>query len=192
MDVSVELHDLVKTSDDIYFSKLMNNGEELIFQTKKNQVYLNKDKQKAKLTLDEESIKTIRAIAEEVIRITSENSKSWFDKEISIEDCNSIYKDAIVDSVLHCFFDENSVFFSCKDQFSIEDLECELKGIALLNCVGVVYTKTSFFIRWEISQFKIKTDKKSVNEYLIKDLDEHDRSLQDENIAKKLQDITLF
>ena len=48
MDVSVELHDLVKTSDDIYFSKLMNNSEELILQTKKNHVCLNKEKQKAK------------------------------------------------------------------------------------------------------------------------------------------------
>ena len=192
MEVSVELHDLVKTSENIYFSKMMNCGEELIFQTKKNTLSLNKEKLKAKLTLDEESIKIIKAIAEDVIRITSENSKEWFGKEICIDDCRSIYKDAIVDSVLHCFFDENSDFYSSKDHFSIDDIDSELSGIALLNCVGVVYTKTSFFIRWEISQFKIKTDKKSVNEYIIKDLEEHNRSLQDKDLAKKIQDVTLF
>ena len=75
----------------------------------------------------------------------------------------------------------------------MDEIDHELKGIALLNCVGVVYTKTSFFLRWEISQFKVKSERKNVNEeYLIKDLEEHSRSLKDENVIRKLNDITLF
>ena len=51
-------------------------------------------------------------------------------------------------------------FYKTKNtQVSIEDLPTELEGIALLKCSAVVYTKNSFFIRWEVSQFKLKKQK---------------------------------
>ena len=159
----------------------------------KNKLVLNKENGKAKLNISDFEASQIKELTEEVIRITSLNSEEWFDKCISEDDCASIYKNAVVDNVLHCFYDENTLFFSSKDQFSIDEIDHELKGIALLNCVGVVYTKTSFFLRWEISQFKVKSERKNVNEeYLIKDLEEHSRSLKDENVIRKLNDITLF
>lgn len=193
MEISLKLFNPIKTKNDVYFSKIVNNDSELKFQVKKTKLILNKEKGKAKLFLKEEELDTIKAIANEVILKTSENSKKWFDKEISEEDCRTIYKDAIVDSVLHCFFDENTIFFSSKNEYSVDDLESEINGIALLNCLGVVYTKTSFFIRFEIDEFKIKIKDDSKNiEYMIKDLEEHSRSLEEEKIIKKIEDITLF
>ena len=193
MDFSLKLFHPVKTKNDIYFSKLINHDSDFFMQFGKNKLVLNKENGKAKLNISDFEASQIKELTEEVIRITSLNSEEWFDKCISEDDCASIYKNAVVDNVLHCFYDENTLFFSSKDQFSIDEIDHELKGIALLNCVGVVYTKTSFFLRWEISQFKVKSERKNVNEeYLIKDLEEHSRSLKDENVIRKLNDITLF
>lgn len=193
MDLSLKLFHPIKTKNDIFFSKLINDDSEFFIQISKNKLQLNKDNFKAKLNLSETEIAKIKEVADGVIKLTSLNSEEWFDKFISEEDCASIYKNAIVDDVLHCFFDESTTFFSSKDQLSIEEIDNQLTGISLLNCTGVVYTKTSFFIRWEISQFKIKSDKKNINnDYLIKDLEEHSRSLKEDNVIRKLNDITLF
>ena len=191
MEICLKLFDPIKTKNDIYFSSITNNDSEFIFQLEKTTLVLNKEKGKAKLLLKDHEVEFIKRIAEEVIRKTSDNSKRWFDKSISEDDCSTIYKDAIVDSNLHCFFDENTIFFSSKNELSVDDLDEELTGIALLNCIGVVYTKTSFFIRFEISKFKLKSEKKN-KEYLIKDLEEHSKSLEEEDIIKKIQNITLF
>ena len=82
------------------------------------------------------------------------------------------------------------------DVDDLDNLENELNGIALLKCNAVVYTKTSFFIRWEISQFKIKKEKPKeiYNEYMIIDLPEHSVYLNCEidNIESKLENVTLF
>lgn len=191
MEICLKLFDPIKTKNDIYFSSITNNDSEFIFQLEKTTLVLNKEKGKAKLLLKDHEVEFIKRIAEEVIRKTSDNSERWFDKSISEDDCSTIYKDAIVDSNLHCFFDENTIFFSSKNELSVDDLDEELTGIALLNCMGVVYTKTSFFIRFEISKFKLKSEKKN-KEYLIKDLEEHSKSLEEEDIIKKIQNITLF
>ena len=191
MEFSLKLFDPIKTKNDVYFSKITNNDSEFTFQLEKTNIKLGKEKCKAKILLKDNEVEIIRTIAEEVIQKTSENSERWFGKCVSQDDCRSIYKDAVVDSVLHCFFDENTIFFSSKKELSVDDLDEDITGIALLNCMGVVYTKTSFFLRFEINQFKLKSEKKN-QEYLIKDLEEHEQCLEDENIIKKIEDITLF
>ena len=191
MEICLKLFDPIKTKNDVYFSKITNNDSEFTFQLEKTDVKLGKENCKAKILLKDHEIQTIRTISEEVIKKTSENSERWFGKYISEEDCRSIYKDAVVDSVLHCFFDENTIFFSSNKELSVDDLDEDITGITLLNCMGVVYTKTSFFLRFEINQFKLKSEKKN-QEYLIKDLEEHDQCLEDEKIIKKIEEITLF
>tara|TARA_B110000208_G_scaffold27660_1_gene36197 strand:- start:15127 stop:15702 length:576 start_codon:yes stop_codon:yes gene_type:complete len=191
MEICLKLFDPIKTKNDVYFSKITNNDSEFTFQLEKTDVKLGKENCKAKILLKGHEIETIRIVAEEVIKKTSENSERWFGKSISEEDCRSIYKDAVVDSVLHCFFDENTIFFSSNKELSVDDLDEDITGITLLNCMGVVYTKTSFFLRFEINQFKLKSEKKN-QEYLIKDLEEHNQCLEDEKIIKKIEEITLF
>jgi hypothetical protein len=194
---NLKIYNQNKFNENIYYSKLMLNGGELTIQVNKNNLKLNKEKMKCVLDIDESTVNIIKKVSDSVIKNTTKRSNSWFGKEISESDCESIYKEAVVSDKLHCFYDENTQFYTSKNNdLNVADLENELNGIALLKCNAVVYTKTSFFIRWEISQFKIKKEKpKEIhNEYMIIDLPEHSVYLNCEidNIESKLENVTLF
>ena len=192
------IYDPIKTPKNIYYSRILHNSEEISFQVEKNKVVLDKVKSKATLVLDEKSLNCIKKISDSVIELTSEKSKTWFGKELNIEECRGIFKNNLTDNNLMCFYDENTVFYdSINKELDVSTLSDELYGIALVKCEVVVYTKTYFFIKWEISQYKIKHQKSEIlNEYLleykIKDLPEHSKNCTDDEIVKKLEDITLF
>lgn len=194
----IEVYDPVNTNKNVYYSKVMYKNSEISLQVGKNTLTLNKDKNKAKLVIDEETANFIREVSKAVIEITSEKSNDFFGKEINVEDCESIYKEALVNNVLHCFYDEDTYFYETKrDQVNVEDLPSEIEGITLLKCSAVVYTKHSFFIRWEISQFKIKKPKEqdevfNFDEYMIKDLPDHETPIDGDPLSKKLDEICLF
>ena len=198
----IEVYDPVNTNKNIYYSKVMYKNAELSLQLSKNKMNLNKEKNKAKLNVDEETAKFIKEVSKAVVEITSDKSVRFFGKEINVEDCESIYKEALVDDTLHCFYDEDTYFYESKTkQLNIEDVSCDVEGIALLKCSAIVYTKHSFFIRWEISQFKIKKPKHldqdieeifDIKEYMIKDLSEHTTTIDEENLMRKLDEICLF
>ena len=192
------IYDPIKTPKNIYYSRILHNSEEISFQVEKNKVVLDKVKSKATLVLDEKSLNCIKKISDSVIELTSEKSKTWFGKELNIEECRGIFKNNLTDNNLMCFYDENTVFYdSINKELDVSTLSDELYGIALVKCEVVVYTKTYFFIKWEISQYKIKHQKSEIlNEYLlkykIKDLPEHSKNYTDDEIVKKLEDITLL
>tara|TARA_B100000287_G_C20656142_1_gene788598 strand:+ start:1879 stop:2481 length:603 start_codon:yes stop_codon:yes gene_type:complete len=193
----IKVYDPVNTNKNVYYSKVMYKNSEISLQVGKNTLTLNKDKNKAKLVIDEETANFIREVSKAVIEITSEKSNDFFGKEINIEDCESIYKEALVNNVLHCFYDEDTYFYEKRDQVNVEDLPSEIEGITLLKCSVVVYTKHSFFIRWEISQFKIKKPKEQedvfkFDEYMIKDLPDHENPIDGDPLSKKLEEICLF
>lgn len=194
----IEVYDPVNTNKNVYYSKLMYKSAEISLQIPKNTLILNKKKKKAKLIIDEAISSFITEVSRAVIEITSSKSQYFFGKEISVEDCEIIYKEAVVDNTLHCFYDEDTFFYiSKKDSVSVDDLPSENEGIALLKCSAVVYTKHSFFIRWEISQFKIKKNKVeeevfTLEEYAIKDLPDHDLPIDGDPLVKKLDEICLF
>lgn len=194
----IEVYDPVNTNKNVYYSKVMYKNSEISLQVGKNTLILNKHKNKAKLVIDEETANFIREVSKAVIEITSEKSNDFFGKEINVEDCESIYKEALVNNVLHCFYDEDTYFYETKrDQVNVEDLPSEIEGITLLKCSAVVYTKHSFFIRWEISQFKIKKPKEQeeifkFDEYAIKDLPDHETPIDGDPLSKKIDEICLF
>jgi hypothetical protein len=194
----IEVYDPVNTNKNVYYSKVMYKNSEISLQVGKNTLTLNKDKNKAKLVIDEETANFIREVSKAVIEITSEKSNDFFGKEINVEDCESIYKEALVNNVLHCFYDEDTYFYETKrDRVNVQDLPSEIDGITLLKCSAVVYTKHSFFIRWEISQFKIKKPKEQedvfkFDEYMIKDLPDHENPIDGDPLSKKLDEICLF
>ena len=198
----IEVYDPVNTNKNMYYSKVMYKNEELSIQISKNTLKLNKEKNKSKLNIDEETVKFIKEFSKAIIEITSDKSERFFGKQINVEDCESIYKEALVDDTLHCFYDEDTYFYESKTkQLNIEELPSEIEGIALIKCSAIVYTKNSFFIRWEVSQFKIKKPKHSeqdidnisaLNEYMIKDLSEHETTIDEERLIKKLDQICLF
>ena len=200
MSSSLSVYNPVKIQDGVFYSKVILDDEDIIIQVKKNKVNLDKTNNKALLELDSKTKKDISWIGEEVIKETSKNSESWFGKHITIEDCKTLYRDCIDDKKLKCFYDENSNFYKNKNE-SIEhsDLPDEMLGIAIIKCCVIIFTKTAFYVRWEISQFKIKTnceEKLNLIEYSIRDLEEHNVSIEDFNIENKLKDklkdISLF
>ena len=193
----VKVYDPVNTKKNVYYSKVMYKDAEISIQLCKNKIYLEKDKLKAKVLVNDNIVEFIKQLSQAVIDITSENSEHFFGKKINTSDCEHIYKEALVGDKLQCFFDEDTYFYESKDcRVNIENLSSELEGIALLKCSAIVYTKTSFFIRWEVSQFKIKKNKSDrhvfVDEYFIKDLKEHEEALDGDPLAKKLGEICLF
>jgi hypothetical protein len=195
----IEVFDPVNTNKNVYYSKIMYKNAEISLQLPKNVLTLNKDKKKAKLTVDTTTGEFIKQVSRSIIEITSEKSEKFFGKEISVEDCEIIYKEALVNDTLHCFYDYDTYFYiSKRDSISVDDLPTENEGIALLKCSAVVYTKHSFFIRWEISQFKIKKNKLqeeevfTLEEYSIKDLPDHELPTDGDPLVKKLDEICLF
>tara|TARA_Y100001954_G_scaffold200273_1_gene218932 strand:- start:27 stop:638 length:612 start_codon:yes stop_codon:yes gene_type:complete len=196
---NVEIFYPKKNSDSVYYSKITLDNSELTLQIPKNKITILKDKQRCILNLDSNNLEILKNLSDIVTRKTSDNSQEWFSKSISLEDCQQIYKDAVVDEKLYGFFDENTIFYdSSKQQYSVQDLDDELNGIALIKCSLVIFTKTSFFIRWELSQFKLKKDKVPKNDvisdYIIRDLDEHMTPVEDDEskIINKLENVTLF
>lgn len=194
----IVLYDPIKTTPNVYYSRMMYKDEELSIQINNADISLNKNKGKAKIVIDKSTSEFIKNISAGIIQITSDKSEDFFGKKINVEDCESIYKEALVnDNTLHCFFDDETYFYESRNKnINIEDINDNIQGIVLLKCSAVVYTRSSFFTRWEISQLKIKTKKstkeKPILDYSIRDLPEDDIPLADDPLHRKLKEICLF
>lgn len=187
-----------RVDDNVFFSKIMDGTSEITFQIPKTKIYFDKDKEKCKILIDERSISEIENVSKEVIRITSEKSSEFFGKEIDIDSCSSLYRNAISEgNLLNCFYSSDTYFFDRKTELDVSDIPDDTRGIVLLKGDVIVYTKTAFYIRWEIQQMKVKTEKSSkpndtlLTEYSIIDVPS-DEIGETEKIAKKIKEISLF
>ena len=183
-----------KIRENVYFSKIMLNNEEISFQIPKSQVEIIKSKQLCKIQIDDKLSNYIKHISKKVIAITSEKSKDFFGKEINEDDCARLYKNMVEDNVLTCFYDKNTYFFSRKKQLNIDDIEENVNAITIVKADLIVYTKTMFYVRWDIQQMKIKRkeeDKKELEEYSIRDLEEDDKCI-DDDINDKVKELSFF
>ena len=100
----------------------------------------------------------------------------------------------VEDNVLTCFYDKNTYFFSRKKQLNIDDIEENVNAITIVKADLIVYTKTMFYVRWDIQQMKIKRkeeDKKELEEYSIRDLEEDDKCI-DDDINDKVKELSFF
>jgi len=196
MTTKLNIYDPVKIRDGVYYSKLIIEDGDINIQVKKNKLKIDPETKKAILEIDSKTVEYIKWISNQVMSETSVNSEKWFGKEINLEDCETIYKDAVVDGErLHCFYDENTRFYESKDtEINHGDLNNDMCGIAMIKCTVIIFTKNSFFTRWEISQFKIKDNEKlkKLIDYSIIDLDEHNTPFDIDNIESKIKNISLF
>ena len=188
-----------KVDENVFFSKIMDGSSEITFQIPKTKIYFDKDKDKCKILLDEASISEIETISKEVIKITSDKSNDFFGKELDNDSCSGLYRNAISDgNLLNCFYSEDTYFIDKKKQINISDIEDEVNGIVLLKGDVIVYTKTAFYIRWEIQQMKIKREREKkdcdniLHEYSILDREEDDNFVDKEKIAKKIKEVSFF
>lgn len=199
---NIKVYNPNKRNENVYCSKVMLDSNELQFQLQKTEIEINKETSKCKINISDEEIKSLFfGISKVIISKTSENSEKWFGKNLSVDDCSQIYKEACTNDVLHCFIDSDTIFFdSSKTELNVEELPDKMKGICLVKCGMVVFTKTSFFIRWELSQFKFKKEKNKapyevyLSDYSIVDLEEHNTPIEEDadNLTKKIENITLF
>lgn len=194
---SILIYQPNKVDDNVFFSKIMDGSSEITFQIPKTKIYIDKEKEKCKIFLDETTISELETISKDIIKITSERSKDFFGKELDIDSCSSLYRNAISDgNLLNCFYSDETYFFHKKNKLGISDIDDELNGIILLKGDVIVYTKTAFYIRWEIQQMKIKKEKRLhepvLSEYSIIDRDEDDNILDTEKIAKKIREVSFF
>jgi hypothetical protein len=188
-----------KVDDSVYFSKIMDGSSEITFQVPKTKIQFDKEKDKCKILIDEKTISEIENISKDVIRITSEKSKDFFGKELDIDSCSNLYRNAITsENLLNCFYTDDTYFFDSKTQLDISDIKDEITGITLLKGDVVVYTKTAFYIRWEIQQIKVKREREKkeqenfLTEYSIIDIEEDNSPSETQKIARKIKEITLF
>tara|TARA_B110000902_G_C14240933_1_gene562420 strand:+ start:151 stop:759 length:609 start_codon:yes stop_codon:yes gene_type:complete len=188
-----------KVDESVFFSKIMDGSSEITIQIPKTKILLDKHKDKCKILLDEKTIQDMESISKDVIKITSEKSKEFFGKDLDIESCSSLYRNAISEgNLLNCFYSEDTYFFDKKTQINISDIETEVSGIVLLKGDVIVYTKTAFYIRWEIQQMKIKKEKELkerdtiLTEYSIVDLEIDDSFLDTDKIANKIRELSFF
>ena len=139
----LNLYNITKLKDDVYFSKAINNsGEEFTLQFKTT-CELDLNNNKAKLKIEDSSV--FNEISDKVLEITHQNSNNWFNKHIEKENLKNIYKDALFDNHLHVVYNSDSSFYSKTENFKLDELPSVFKGIVLIRLMGVIYTKTSFF-----------------------------------------------
>jgi len=187
-----------KVDENVFFSKIMDGSSEITFQVPKTKIYFDKEKEKCKILLDENSKTAIETISKDVIRITAEKSNEFFGKELDIDSCSSLYRNALSEgNLLNCFYTSDTYFFDKKNKLDVSDISEETTGIVLLKGDVIVYTKTAFYIRWEIQQMKVKTEKSSkpdetfLTDYSI--IDNPEDEIDDtEKIAKKIKEISFF
>lgn len=193
MSPKLNIYDPVNIREGVYYSKLTVEDGDINLQVKKNNLKIDPENNKAILDIDSKTAEYINWLSKEIVSQTADNSEKWFGKTISVEDCETIYKNALVDGVrLHCFYDENTRFYENKTtEINHEELTVNMSGIAMIKSAVIIFTKNSFFVRWEISQFKVKNSEKpqKLVEYSIRDLDEHNTSF---DIDSKIKNISLF
>tara|TARA_B100001778_G_C18136785_1_gene427496 strand:- start:33 stop:572 length:540 start_codon:yes stop_codon:yes gene_type:complete len=179
----------------------MYDNEEFIVQLNKENINLDYSNNNCTIKLDENMSNVIEDINNFVIENTSKNSLKWFGKEISVENCSKIFKNSLAESSLNCYVDEECQFYKRKEILNGQDLENNIIGIPLIKCTAIIYTKGSFYIRWELIEFKIKLENKKtqkdiiIEEYSILDKEEDNKPLSfydNENLINKLDKITLF
>ena len=79
----VKVYDPVNTKKNVYYSKVMYKDAEISIQLCKNKIYLEKDKLKAKVLVNDNIVEFIKQLSQAVIDITSENSEHFFGKKIN-------------------------------------------------------------------------------------------------------------
>lgn len=189
----------VQNGENLYYSKLMYNNEELILQLNKTSIKLEYSKNNCKITPDENTINLIKAIDDHIIKNTSSNSSKWFGKDISEEDCKKLFKSCLEDNLLNCYVDEDCNCYKKNTSLDIQTLKDDEIGIPLIKCNAIIYTKGSFYVRWELIEVKIKSKPVKtdilLNEYSIMDVEEDKKPTDfydNDKFIKKLDKLTLF
>ena len=155
--------------DDIYISNMS-----FTLQTPK--IVIDKISKKISLLLNETLEKIFTEFDNKIISLLSENSKEFFEDELTIEDAEEIYKNSIKqtrkDSKISVSINRKlSIFNKHKEHMELNELNSGDTVICLLKCKKLVFYKNYCEPHWEVFQMKYKeiSNKLNTKVYMIVD-----------------------
>lgn len=175
--------------DDIYISNMS-----FTLQTPK--ITIDKISKKITFLLTEELEKLFNDFDNKIINLLSENSKEFFEDELTLEDAEEIYRGSIKQSRKDCKITVSinrklSIFNKHKEQLELNNLNSGDIVICLLKCKKIVFYKNYCEPLWEVFQMKYKeinkTNKIDTKVYMIVE-DPNDN--YDSNDSNDSNDIT--
>ena len=171
-----------KKHDDLYISSL-----NFTIQTPKLEIY--KVSKKLTLKLDDIMEKILTEFDNKIISLISDNSKSFFEEEITIDEADEIYKGSFKKSKITTSLNKKlSIFNKSKEKLELESLTSGDLVICLLKCKKIVFYKNYCEPLWEVFQIKLKEVELDTNSYLFIE-DKNDTYIDADSIDDDLADI---
>ena len=171
-----------KKHDDLYISSL-----NFTIQTPKLEIY--KVSKKLTLKLDDIIEKILTEFDNKIISLISDNSKSFFEEEITIDEADEIYKGSFKKSKITTSLNKKlSIFNKSKEKLELESLTSGDLVICLLKCKKIVFYKNYCEPLWEVFQIKLKEVELDTNSYLFIE-DKNDTYIDADSIDDDLADI---
>ena len=167
-----------KKIEEVYISNL-----NFTFQTPK--LKIQKVSKKLSLILNEKVEKLLNDFDNKIIYLLSENSKDFFEEEMTIEDSEEIYKHSYKqlksESIMSLSINKKlSIFNKHKEQLELNSLSTDNTIICLLKCKKIIFYKSHCEPQWEVFQIKLKDEELKKDKYLFIN-DENDIYTENEN-----------
>ena len=173
--------------EDIYVSAV-----NFTIQTPK--LVISKISKKLTLLLTENMENLLNDFDNKIIELLSENSKDFFEEEMSVEDSEEIYKHSFKhsksESKMSISMNKKlSIFNKHKEQLNVESLCVGDTVICLLKCKKVIFYKNHCEPHWEVFQIKLKEEQLKMDKYLFIDDDNDNYVEQETNDNDEMADI---
>lgn len=168
--------------EDVYISPI-----NFTLQTPKLEIH--KVSKKLILKLDDNIEKLLTDFDNKIINLISDNSSSFFEEEITVEEAEEIYKGSFKKSKLNVSFNKKlSIFNKLKEKLELDSLTTGDTVICLLKCKKIVFYKNYCEPLWEVFQIKLKEVELDLKSYLFIE-DENDTYIEPENLEDDYNEI---
>jgi hypothetical protein len=187
-----------KNSNEKYVSKVMYGKGELLIQTPRMSCKVNKTDRMLSLYVDDECFYNFLGLFDEhIIQTLHNNSLTWFEQDLSEQTCNDIYRRSVespfkmgTNNKMNIKIKNAYIYMKKNEKCEIEDLNANEEVICLLRCSHLVFYRSYCVPYWEAIQIKIKDNTLSYDNYRIKDLDDDDTPVVNDEIQDNHDDIT--
>jgi hypothetical protein len=171
--------------EDVYVSKL-----NIVIQTPKLKVFTVSNN-KITILLDEDTNNLISDFDDKIINLLSENSKNFFEDELSVEEAEDMYKCSLKENKSKKQFrmtlnisPKLSIYNKHKEKLRIDNLSKDDEVICLLKCSKIIYYKRYCMAYWEILQIKVKEYEMKFDTYsFIEDKNDTYEEIEQEDIS---------
>ena len=168
--------------EDLYISNL-----NFTLQTPKLEIH--KIAKKLTLKLDKDMEKLLGEFDNKIVNLISENSRDFFEEEMTDDEAEEIYKSSFKKSKLNVTLNKKlSIFNKAKEKLEVDSLTSGDIVICLLKCKKIVFYKNYCEPLWEVFQIKLKEVELDIKSYLFIE-DEQDTYVETDNTDDDLSEI---